>query len=188
MKALAKHLLADVLLYAVLLAAGAVAGIGYESARMSKAYTVEVRDLQRRAASNAAWLRGERVTSEARLGQQVANLQDQLSKEQGQANENHQNFVDSVRNGTVSVRVPIVPASCSAHSPYPATDAPPATQAAHAQLDPAAAANLAAIPHEGDAAIRDLNFCIAQYNQVKAQQDDWLNTLLQLELSHAQTP
>ncbi|MBP9942543.1 MAG: hypothetical protein KBF33_14310, partial [Comamonas sp.] len=58
----------------------------------------------------------------------------------------------------------------------------------HAQLDPAAAADLAAIPHEGDAAIRELNTCIAQYNQVKQAQQDWLASLNHLELQHDQAP
>ncbi|MBP8150585.1 MAG: hypothetical protein KAX91_00455, partial [Xylophilus sp.] len=58
----------------------------------------------------------------------------------------------------------------------------PAT--AHAQLEPATAAALAAIPHEGDAAIRDLNTCIAQYNAVKRTMDAWTETLK--DASHAQ--
>jgi len=58
--------------------------------------------------------------------------------------------------------------------------------AAHAQLDPAAAADLATITHEGDASIRELNYCIAQYNAVKDAHDAWR---LKLEgMAHAQTP
>ena len=183
-----KDLLANVLLYAVLLAAGAIAGITYESDQQARADKAEQQDLQRRAASNAAWLRGERIASESQLKLQIAGLYDQLSTQQGQANEDHQTHVDGVRSGTVSVRVPIVPTSCPAHSVRTAEHSAAAAAPTYAQLDPAAAADLAAIPHEGDAAIRELNTCIAQYGQVKQAYDDWLHTLTQLELGHAQTP
>lgn len=182
-----KDLLADVLLYAVLLAAGAIAGITYESSRQAQADKTELQELQRRAASNAAWLRGERVASENRLNQQIADLYTQLSTTQGQANEKHQTHVAGVRSGTVSVRVPIVPASCPSVGVGTSASATAAAPTTHAQLDPAAAADLAAIPHEGDAAIRELNTCIAQYNQVKQAQQDWLASLKNLEPPHAQT-
>lgn len=183
-----KDLLADVLLYAVLLAAGACAGIFYQSTQNAQADKAELQELQRRAASNAAWLRGERVASETLLNQQIADLYTQLSTTQGKANEDHQAHVAGVRSGTVSVRVPIVPASCPADSVRTTGDTAAAASTTYAELDPAAAADLAAIPHEGDAAIRELNFCIAQYHQVKAEQDTWLKSLTQLELGHAQTP
>lgn len=183
-----KDLLADVLLYAVLLAAGAVAGITYEASRQAQTDKTELLELQRRAASNAAWLRGERVANETRLTQQIADLYTQLSTTQSQANEDHQTHVAGVRSGTVSVRVPIVPASCPADSVRTPHLSTAAAEPTYAQLDPAAAADLAAIPHEGDAAIRELNTCIAQYGQVKRAFDAWLQSLTQLELGHAQTP
>lgn len=181
-----KDLLADVLLYAVLLAAGAIAGITYENSRQAQADKTELQELQRRAASNAAWLRGERVASENRLTQQIADLYTQLSTTQDQANEKHQTHVAGVRSGTVSVRVPIVPTSCQPAGIRPA--GLPAAQAepAHAQLDPAAAASLAGISHDGDQAIRELNHCIAQYNAVKQAFADWRRKIQ--ELDHAQTP
>lgn len=181
-----KEVMADVLLYAVLLAAGIITGIAYESASQAQADKTELQELQRRAASNAAWLRGERVTSEQRLNQQLVDLYAQLSKDQGKANEKHQTHIAGVRDGTVSVRVPIVPASCPAHGVQPTQHAAAAAEPTYAQLDPAAAADLAAIPHEGDAAIRDLNACISQYSAVKVQMDEWLQRLQTLEQPHAQ--
>lgn len=183
-----KELLADVLLYAVLLVAGAIAGITYESARNAYDDKVELQDLQNRTVRTTAWLRDVRASSEATLNQRIAELQTQLSTTQGQANEKHQTHVAGVRSGTISVRVPIVPASCSSHSVGTTDSATAATEPTHAQLDPAAAADLATIPHEGDAAIRELNTCIAQYNQVRQAQQAWLASLNQLELQHAQAP
>lgn len=183
-----KDLLADVLLYAILIAAGATAGITYESAQQAKSDKVELQDLQNRTARTTAWLRDARASSEATLNQQIADLQAQLTATQGKANEDHQTHVAGVRSGTVSVRVPIVPASCPADSVRTTDLSPAAAEPTYAQLDPAAAADLAAIPHEGDAAIRELNTCIAQYGQVKRAFDAWLQRLTQLELGHAQTP
>lgn len=185
-----KEILANALLYATLVAAGAISGMSYESSRQAQAAKTELQDLQRRAAGNAAWLRGQRTASEAQLKAQILTLHTQLAQAQTQADENHHTLVSGLRAGTVSVRVPIapVPSSCTSDSAHTAGHAAAAAQATHAQLDPEAAANLAAIPHEGDAAIRELNACIAQYNAVKAEQDAWRLTLTQLEAGHAQTP
>lgn len=186
MKTQAKELLADALLYTVLLAAGGFAGIFYESRNAAVAAQQELQDLQRRTAITTAWLRGERTASETRMQAQISALQSQLSQEQGQANEKHHTHVAGVRAGTVSVRVPIVPASCQSSGLPGAGVSSAEPAAAHAQLDPAAAADLATITHEGDASIRDLNYCIAQYNAVKDAHDAWR---LKLEgMAHAQTP
>ncbi|MFC4623068.1 hypothetical protein ACFO3A_12695 [Comamonas nitrativorans] len=181
------ELLRTIALHLTLLAAGAMAGMAYQSARQAQAHQAQLQTQQEQAEYTAAWLRSERLASESRLHQQIADLSAQLSEAQGKANEDHQDFVGSLRTGTVSVRVPIAPASCPSIGMAPPASATAAAQTAHAQLDPAAAADLAAIPHEGDAAIRELNLCIAQYNQVKAQQDAWQHTLTQQELDHAQT-
>lgn len=183
-----KDILADAVLYAVLLIAGAAAGMAYEASRNAHADKTELQDLQKRTARSTAWLRDAKASSDATLTQRIADLQAQLSTTQGQANEKHQTHVAGVRAGTVSVRVPIVPASCTSHSIRTTDGAAAAAAATHAQLDPAAAANIAAIPHEGDAAIRELNSCIAQYNAVRQAQQDWLASLKHLELQHDQTP
>lgn len=181
-----KEILANALLYITLVAAGAIAGMTYEASRQAKADKAELQELQRRASGQAAWLRGERTASETELNAQILKLQNQLDQDQTQADEKHQTLVSGLRAGTVSVRIPIVPSSCTTDSARATGSATAAAQATHAQLDPTAAADLAAIPHEGDAAIRELNACIAQYNQVKAVQDAWLLTLTQLEIGHAQ--
>jgi len=183
-----KDILADALLYAVLLIAGAAAGMAYEASRNAHADKAELQDQQKRTARTTAWLRDTKASNDATLNQRIADLQDQLSTTQGQANENHHTLVAGVRAGTVSVRVPIVPASCSSDSIRTTDGAAPATEPTYAQLDPEAAADLAAIPHEGDAAIRELNACITQYNAVRQSQQDWLASLAQLERQHDQTP
>ena len=132
-------------------------------------------------------LEQSRAKLQSILDQQTTTLQATNAKEQAQANAHHHTLDTGLRTGAIGLRVPIVPASCIAHA-VPATDHPSAQPAtAHAQLEPATAAALAAIPHEGDAAIRDLNTCIAQYNAVKAAHDQWRQAL-QKDAFHAQTP
>ena len=131
-------------------------------------------------------LEQSRANLQSILDQQTTTLQATNAKEQAQANAHHHTLDTGLRTGAIGLRVPIVPASCIAPA-VPAAQHPstqPAT--AHAQLEPATAAALAALPHEGDAAIRDLNTCIAQYNAVKTAYDQW-RLALQKEATHAQT-
>lgn len=162
------------------------AGVLYEGRSVARADTAELQDLQRRYARATAWLRGERTSAENTLRDEILGLQTQLKESEGKADADHQAHLSGLRAGTVSVRVPIVPASCQPAG-LPGAGVPSAEPAAaHAQLDPAAAADLATITHEGDASIRDLNSCIAQYNAVKDAHDAWR---LKLEgMAHAQTP
>ena len=131
-------------------------------------------------------LEQSRANLQSILDQQTTTLQATNAKEQAQANAHHHTLDTGLRTGAIGLRVPIVPASCIAPA-VPTTDHPSAQPAtAHAQLEPATAAALAALPHEGDAAIRDLNTCIAQYNAVKTAYDQW-RLALQKEATHAQT-
>ena len=129
-------------------------------------------------------LEQSRANLQSTLDQQTTTLQATNAKEQAQANAHHHTLDTGLRTGAIGLRVPIVPASCipTAVPAASHTSAQPAT--AHAQLEPATAAALAALPHEGDAAIRDLNTCIAQYNAVKRTMDAWTETLK--DASHAQ--
>ena len=129
-------------------------------------------------------LEQSRAKLQSTLDQQTTTLQATNAKEQAQANAHHHTLDTGLRTGAIGLRVPIVPASCIPTA-VPAASHPSAQPAtAHAQLEPATAAALAAIPHEGDAAIRDLNTCIAQYNAVKRTMDAWTETLK--DASHAQ--
>lgn len=177
MKAQLHALLTNALLYALLLVAGFYAGVLHEGRSVAIAAKAELQDLQQRAARTSAWLRDEKAQLQTDLQGQIDQLRSQLNQDQGQANATHHTHVAGVRAGTVSVRVPVVPASCTSHGLQPAGLSSPAAATAHAQLDPAAAADLAAIPHDGDTAIRELNLCIAQYSQVKAAHDKWRATL-----------
>lgn len=164
-----------VLLCAVMIATF-YAGVLYEGRRVAKAATAELQDLQRRQARATAWMRGERTASENALRAEIHTLQNQLSKDQGTADAAHQTHLAGLRAGTVSVRVPIVPDSCAAGL-QPAGNPGAAAAAASAELDPAAAADLAGIAHDGDTGIRELNQCIAQYNAVREALVRWHATL-----------
>ena len=131
-------------------------------------------------------LEQSRANLQSILDQQTTTLQATNAKEQAQANANHNTLDTGLRTGAIGLRVPIVPASCQSSGLPGAGVSSAEPAAAHAQLDPAAAADLATITHEGDASIRDLNYCIAQYNAVKDAHDAWR---LKLEgMAHAQTP
>ncbi|WP_313570011.1 hypothetical protein [Comamonas terrigena] len=175
-----------VLLCAVLLASF-YAGVLFEGRRVARAATVELQDLQRRHARTTAWLRGERTEAEASLRHRITTLENQLSNDQKEADAAHNTHLAGLGAGTVRVHVPVVlPASCQ-----PAGIQPPGLSGAepgptYAELDPAAAASLAGISHDGDQAIRELNHCIAQYGEVKQAFTAWRQKLQ--ELDHAQTP
>ena len=182
-----KSILADVLLYAALCIAGAIAGMTYESARLAKAEKAELQDLQSRTVRTIAWIRDQRAISEAELHRRIDDLQKQLTTEQGKANEDHQAHVAGLRAGTVSVRVPVVPASCPSNNARTTGDSGAGSAKAHAQLDPAAAEDLAAISHEGDASIRELNHCIDRYKEAQNIIQRWRETLSKVDQKNAQT-
>lgn len=178
---------ATIVLFLALILASFYSGVLYEGRRVVQAAKAELQDMQLRSLRTQAWMRDARQVSEDQLQQRIQTLKNKLSTEQGQADAKHQTLTAGMRTGTVSVRVPVVPTSCAAHG-VPAASVPAAGFAAtHAQLEPAAAANLADIAHDGDAAIRDLNSCIDRYNAVKASFDQWRLTLQQAEVQHAQT-
>lgn len=179
-------LLTTALLYGILLVAGFYAGVLHEGRSAAIAAQAELQDLQQRAARTSAWLRDEKAQLQTDLQGQIDQLKAQLTQDQGQANETHHTHVAGIRAGTVSVRVPVVPANCTSNGLQPAAVPGTGSATTYAQLDPAAAADLAAIPHDGDAAIRELNLCIAQYHQVKTAYDQWREVLRKAE--HAQTP
>lgn len=178
--------LAIAVLLCALLLATFYAGVLYEGRRVARAAATEMQDQQRRHARAVAWLRGERTLAESGLRAEIATLKDQLTTEQGKADEDHRTHIDGLRAGTVSVRVPVVPASCQPAGVQPPGVPGAGPAAESAELDPAAAADLAAIPHEGDAAIRQLNYCISRYNAVRSTFTRWLQTLQQAD-GHDQT-
>ena len=179
-------LLASVVLYAALALAIFYLGVLFEGRRMARTAAVELQDLQRRHARTTAWLRGERTAAEASLRHRITTLENQLTDDQKEADATHHTHLAGLGAGTVSVRVPIVPASCHPAGIQPAGLSPAETGPTHAELDPAAAASLAGISHDGDQAIRELNHCIAQYGEVKQAFKAWRQKLQ--ELDHAQTP
>lgn len=105
--------------------------------------------------------------AEHQLGEALAQRDATHQKELDDVQAQYTRFVDSVRAGAVRVSVPVRPAACS---PAGHAGAPPAAQpaATRAELDPAAAADLAAIARDGDSAIVNLNACIDHYNAVRS--------------------
>lgn len=162
------------------------AGVFYEGRNVARAAAVEMRELQRRHDQTVAWMRAERAQVQTRLNAEIDTLKGKLLTDQENADEDHHTRVSDLRAGNVSVRIPIVPASCQpAASPAPGVSTA-ATAAASAELDPETAAALEGITHEGDAAIRRLNHCISQYNAVRNAFEMWRQRLQ--EADHVQAP
>lgn len=176
------------LLIAALAGASFFAGQTHERSRATAAAQTQLQEQQAQARRTEDWLASERSAQQSGLGLKLRKLTDQLHQDQEQANEQHQILAAGMRSGAVSVRVPIVPA-LPARCPATGVSAPghatAALEPAHAQLEPAAAADLATIGHDGDTAIRELNHCIAQYSEVQAMMERWQRSLQ--EAKHAQT-
>lgn len=171
-------------LLCALLLATFYAGAFYEGRQVAKSAAAEMQELQRRHARTVAWLSGERTQAQARLSAEIDALKNQHQTDQEKADEDHRTHVSGLRAGSVSVRVPIVPASCQpAGSPASGVSGA-GSAAASAELDPETAAALESIPHEGDAAIRKLNLCISQYNAVRTAFEQWRQRLQ--EADHVQ--
>ena len=175
---------ATILYLLALCAACFFSGAGWKTQQHTKQAQAQQQAHARALQALSSKLEQSRANLQSILDQQTTTLQATNAKEQAQANAHHHTLDTGLRTGAIGLRVPIVPASCIPTA-VPAASHPSAQPAtAHAQLEPATAAALAAIPHEGDAAIRDLNTCIAQYNAVKRTMDAWTETLK--DASHAQ--
>lgn len=177
------------LLIAALAGASFFAGQAHERSRASAATQTQLQAQQAQARRTESWLANERSNQQNGLGLKLHKQAQQLHQDQKQAHEQHQTLAADMRSGAVRVRVPIVPA-LPAHCPAPGLSATghaaAAPEPAHAQLEPAAAADLAAIVHDGDSAIRELNHCIAQYGEVKTMMERWQRSLQEGEHAQAQ--
>lgn len=128
-----------------------------------------------RAVANAI---ERQLDAERALGVELGSRDLQHRKELADVQRKHDDFVDGVRSGAIRVSIPVrTPACRPAGDAAAAAAGPPAE--ARAELEPAAAAALAAIARDGDSAIVDLNACIDRYNDVRAAAR---------ALSDAQTP
>lgn len=115
------------------------------------------------------------------LADKVQDIQATHTKELDNAKREADTFVDGVRTGRIRLHVPTRPTAAGPAAvpglPAPAGPAGPEPAQALAELDPAAAADLAGITADGDAAILDLNACIDQYAAARAAVARWHNTV-----------
>ena len=91
------------------------------------------------------------------LQQQISELQVRKEKEEASAKKKYNDLLARINRGTVRVSIP-----ARAYGGVSADDGPEA----RAEFDAEAVERLLAVGREGDAAIRDLNQCIDQYNAV----------------------
>lgn len=106
------------------------------------------------------------VHAEQQLQAQLTVLKQTHYQEIADAQARHDRLVAGLRAGAVRVSIPVaVPAACAA-----AAGGGPAAghREARAELTPEAGAALAAIAHEGDTAILDLNRCVDAYAAARA--------------------
>jgi len=102
---------------------------------------------------------------------QLAAIDSQRQQEQKHAAEDRDRLLASLRTGALRMSIP---ARCAPGAAAVAADTGARNPAPRAELEPEAAATLAAIAADGDAAILDLNACIDSYAAARAavmQQD-----------------
>lgn len=88
-------------------------------------------------------------------------------EERSHAQADHDRFVAGLWAGSTRVSIPVVAQTCPAGATAdPSSAGQP--QEARAQLEPAAAAALAAIVNDGNDAVIDLNQCIDRYNEARS--------------------
>lgn len=123
------------------------------------------RDLQseRKLQADKDRLRGEKEALQA----DMALMSKDHKKEMADAKETTDRLLNDLRAGRVRLSVPVVAPACPAGDGNPPTA--PRDQEARAELAPEAAAAVAAIGHEGNDAIRDLNKCIDLYESARAR-------------------
>lgn len=116
-----------------------------------------------RAIANAV---ERQLDTERVLGESLATQDLKHQEELNHVQKEHDRFVADLRAGAIRVSIPVRAPACRATSDAGATAASPVAQA-RAELDPTAAAALAAVARDGDTAIVDLNACIDRYEQVR---------------------
>ena len=114
-----------------------------------------------------------RLNQEARETEQrmaeVANTYAQtLRKSQNAAKAKEDKLRSDITSGTLSLRIPVKAPACPVSVSEPSTPTSGSDGGTtSAELDRQTAESLIALVAEGDAAIRKLNTCIEQYNQVR---------------------
>ena len=101
------------------------------------------------------------------LQQQISELQVRKEKEDDEAKKKYDNLLARVNRGTVRVSIPAracVGVSADGHAAADGTET-------RAELDAETVGRLLAVGREGDAAIRDLNQCIDQYQTIAKMQE-----------------
>ena len=99
-----------------------------------------------------------------KLHETVSQMQIQKKKENDDAKQKYDDLLARINRGTVRVSVPARACSDVSGSGYTGID----DGETRAELDPATAESILSVGRDGDAAIRDLNLCIDQYNAVKS--------------------
>lgn len=113
-----------------------------------------------------ASLNAEARQSEQRMGEVARTYAETLRKSQNAAKVKENKLHNDIVSGKLRVFVPVKAPECAVH---PATDSPVAigNTEARAELDSGVAQALVDLTSRGDSAIRQLNTCIDQYNEMR---------------------
>lgn len=144
----------------VCLAASGIASYRYGSA----VWKTRMAEADFAAAQRLAELTEKALATEISLRTELEALQIEAAKEKNNAEKTINALRADVRSGSLRLSVISNPGSRSALCADPGDD----NRETRAELDPAFAESLITIAADGDAAIRDLNRCIDQYNSVRA--------------------
>ena len=147
------------LLAAVLLLTGFIAGwttCGWKYDATLKAEKAEVLKEQERRIL-------EVQTKNRELQETVNGLNHKRQEENDDAKRRYDALLSRIHRGTVRVSIPVREDSGLSRRGHSGHD----DQKARAELDPETVERILAVGRDGDQAIRDLNFCIDQYNAVR---------------------
>ena len=113
-----------------------------------------------------ASLNAEARQSEQRMGEVARTYAETLRKSQNAAKVKENKLHNDIVSGKLRVFVPVKAPECAVH---PATDSPVAigNTETRAELDSGVAQALVDLTSRGDSAIRQLNTCIDQYNEMR---------------------
>lgn len=149
-----------------LLFAALIACAGFLSIEANKARAA-LSDYRHKVEEATAQAERQAREAETMLRAQADQLRAQLTQETKHANDAQARLVADIRAGAQRLSVAAHCPAAGQAGADPAA-APGAGDSARAELDPAAAETLVAIAADGDAAIRERNACIEQYNAARA--------------------
>ena len=152
------------LLAAVLLLTGFIGGCFVNGWGLNASYKEEKAEMLKE--QERRFLEVQKKNRE--LQETVNGLNHKRQKENDDAKKRYDALLASIHRGTIRVSVPVRENGGLSQTGHSKND----DRQARAELDPETVERILSVGRDGDDAIRDLNFCIDQYNAIRGKVDD----------------